>query len=139
MSANNSSDSINDFDGPFNINDPIDTAVGRRVSDSFASWVDGIHEVAPCAASDADDAATAADELLLQTERGRAALDRLARVHPLQHAAVLACVVEGLSVRTAAKTRFGVSHKAVHMRKHLGLEKLRVWCYDEEKAPGDVA
>lgn len=138
MSANNSDsigDSVNDFDGPLHVNDAIDTAVGRRVSDAFAAYADGIHEVAPCADDDADDGAA----LLLQTERGQAALDRLACVHPKQHAAVIACVIEGLSVRTAAKTRFGVSHKAVHMRKHLGLEKLRVWCHDEAKPQGDVA
>jgi len=106
MSANNSSGSINDFDGPLNINDPIDTAVGRRISDRFASWADG-----------ADDPAAVA-------RRVEVAYARLAEDAPELHTAVQACVVEGLSSRKAAP-RCGVRHKAVLERKTKGLTLLR--------------
>lgn len=138
MSANNSDsigDSSNDFDGPLHVNDAIDTAVGRRVSDAFAAYADGIHAVAPHTEADSTDDGAA---LLLQTERGQAALARLARVHPKQHAAVIATVVEGLTVRDAAP-RFRVSPKSVHYRKHRGLEKLRAWCQDGTIPRDDVA
>lgn len=114
--------SASEFDGPLSITDATETAVGRRVTDTFAAWVDGACETST---ADTGQEADQCEAELLRTERGRIAFARLAREQPLLASAVHACVVEGLSVRAAAP-RFGVSHKAVHMRKHKGLETMRL-------------